>query len=172
VADLEFQILQGFTYSLFPFDHHTVRMEFRVEGANLFTCRGRDALAIMGITSDNAQAKLLPRELTWILDGPLDEAVLLSHPINSETEYACSTHDRVCMYTTARDRVHACTPPSLHVYNSARQSACMYPTESACTQQRGGVFVQRGDGVTAALWTRSEPILETCIVEVRIRRNW
>ena len=108
VSDLEFQILQGFHYGNFPFDHHVLKIDFTVTGANLFTCQERDGLAIMGLTDENAQAKLLPLSNTWVLDGTLDETVSLSHPIDTETGSAiraskfghvdgsllCDTHSR------------------------------------------------------------------------------
>ena len=84
-SDVEFQILQGFRYYNFPFDKHMITATYIVEGADLFTCQGRDGLAIMGLTEDNAQNKLLPSTGTWFLDGPLETAVKLSHPVSALT---------------------------------------------------------------------------------------
>lgn len=84
-GEIEFQILEGFTYDDFPFDRHTIFAEFVVKGADLFTCKGRDGLAIMGLTDANAQLKLLPTTATWVLDGTLNETVSLQHPIDPFT---------------------------------------------------------------------------------------
>ena len=44
---VEFQLLQKFRYYDFPFDRHVIRIEYVVAGADLYTCKGRDGLAIM-----------------------------------------------------------------------------------------------------------------------------
>ena len=48
-------------------------------------CTAQDAFLNMGLTPDNAQDRLLPSTGTWLLDGSLEEALTLSHPINPET---------------------------------------------------------------------------------------
>ena len=88
-GEMEFQILEGFTYQDFPFDKQVIKTEVIIKGADLFTCRGRDALAIMGLTEENAQTMLLPLTGTWILNPgegrPLLEAVTSSHPVDELT---------------------------------------------------------------------------------------
>ena len=54
-------------------------MTFELEGANLYTCQGQDALSGMGLTDDNAQEALLPATMAWYLDGTLEEAVSRAH---------------------------------------------------------------------------------------------
>jgi len=81
-GEVEFQLLQKFRYYDFPFDRHIIRIEYVVAGADLYTCKGRDGLAIMGLTAGNALAKLLPTTGTWWLDGDFNEAVTLHHPVN------------------------------------------------------------------------------------------
>lgn len=85
-GEVEFQLLQTFRYYDFPFDRHTIRIEYVVQGGDLFTCKDRDGLAIMGIETDrDALEKLLPSTGTWFLDGSVDQAVKLSHPIDVTT---------------------------------------------------------------------------------------
>ena len=84
-GEVEFQMLQSFKYTQFPFDRHTIHIEYIVKGADLYTCTGRDGLAIMGLTDGNAQSLLLPSTGTWHLDGPIDESVSLAHPRNALT---------------------------------------------------------------------------------------
>ena len=79
-GEIEFELLQPFKYFKFPFDKHSIVMEFDIADTWIFTCKDRDALTIMGITEDNAQDLLLPGTGTWLLDGSLDEAVTLRHP--------------------------------------------------------------------------------------------
>jgi len=81
-GEVEFQLLQKFRYYDFPFDRHVIRIEYVVAGADLYTCKGRDGLAIMGLTAENALDKLLPTTGTWFLDGEFNEAVTLHHPVN------------------------------------------------------------------------------------------
>ena len=81
-GEVEFQLLQKFRYYDFPFDRHVIRIEYVVAGADLYTCHGRDGLAIMGLTEENALDKLLPTTGTWFLDGAFEDAVTLHHPVN------------------------------------------------------------------------------------------
>jgi hypothetical protein len=86
MGEIEFQILQGFKYTYFPFDEHVITMQVILAGADLFTCRERDGLSIMGLTQENAQSLLLPSTGTWQLNGPLEEAVTLAHPTDPLTD--------------------------------------------------------------------------------------
>ena len=80
---IEFQIIEGFRYDDFPFDKQVVQTSVHVKGADLFTCREQDAFLAMGLTSENAESKLLPATGTWLLDGSLADALTLEHPIDS-----------------------------------------------------------------------------------------
>ena len=91
-GEIEFEILQGFKYTDFPFDRHTIRIEIVVDGVDLFTCRNRDALAIMGLDETNAEELLLPATGTWKIDGSLEEAVNLTHPISALTGMELKEH--------------------------------------------------------------------------------
>ena len=84
VGEMEFQILQPFRYNDFPFDRQTIVIEIVIDGADLYTCRAHDALAIMGLTTENAPTALLPNTGTWILEGGLD-AITLRHPTDEFT---------------------------------------------------------------------------------------
>ena len=59
-------------------------MDFYVVEADLYTCRGQDALLSMGLTDANAGELLLPGTGTWKLDGTLEEAVTLGHLTDDE----------------------------------------------------------------------------------------
>ena len=91
-GEIEFEILQGFKYTDFPFDRHTIRIEIVVNGVDLFTCRNRDALAIMGIDETNAEELLLPATGTWLIDGNFEEAVNMTHPVDALTGMAKREH--------------------------------------------------------------------------------
>lgn len=84
-GEVEFELLQGFKYTKFPFDTHTITMHFAIEGAWIYTCKNLDAIAIMGVDDENAQEVLLPGTGTWLLDGTLHEAVSLRHSVDAET---------------------------------------------------------------------------------------
>jgi hypothetical protein len=98
IGEVDLDLLQGFDYTLYPFDRQVITINFEVEGANLFSCNGTQGLAHMALENMSwaeAQAALLPATNTWTLDGhslgsewgrrQLEEfhAVSLTHPTDS-----------------------------------------------------------------------------------------
>ena len=63
IGEVDLDLLQGFDYTLYPFDRQVITINFEVEGANLFSCNGTQGLAHMALESMSwaqAQAALLP----------------------------------------------------------------------------------------------------------------
>jgi hypothetical protein len=81
----------------YPFDVQKLRIRFKVEGANLFTCNMADAidhnLAVvrplfpLNQTSEG-EDKLLPFTREWLLAGFPKQAITLEHPVvDGNTRY-------------------------------------------------------------------------------------